>query len=293
MTRISDSMFFGAITRYVANAQKRAYAAQTRAQTGLRVNKPSDDPVTATRATVLDAQLSRLKAMDFVSARTQTQTDAAGTALDGAAKILDIVRSAARNSANGSVDATGMRDLATNVSGQQQALLALMNTQTDQGFVFGGYRDRNQPFLANGTYIGDAGVRTAEVSPGVGVQVNVSGAQAFTAAGGVNVYALVDTVRTALAAGDTVTLTANLANIDTAVAQVSAARVQMATSTGAIKTANETRAVLQAQVLDTFDRAMKMSDADASVQMLAAQNSLQAASTMASSVLSMLANINR
>jgi len=293
MTRVSDAMFFSSLSRGVGRAEKRAYAAQTRAQTGLRVNKPSDDPVVASRASVMRAQLARLDTMDHVSARAATQLAASGRALDETISIVSTVRTMARSAAGGTVDTTGMSDLAVNVAAQQTALLATANTSTDAGYVFGGYLDQSPPFQATGAYVGDAGVRSVEVAPGQRVATGVSGAQAFTAAGGQDVFAVVEAVRVALAAGDRAAATAQLGAIDGALAQLKAARVQVGASADAVKGADASRVTARNQLQTSYDLAMKIDDATASVDMLAAQNALEAATRQASSVLSMLASLQR
>ena len=42
MTRITEQMIFGALGRQVARAQTKAFEAQQRAQTGIRVARPAD-----------------------------------------------------------------------------------------------------------------------------------------------------------------------------------------------------------------------------------------------------------
>jgi len=293
MTRVSDSMFYNSISRNLSTAQKRAYDAQAQATSGLRVNKLSDDPIAASRASLLDNQLSRLSTMDSVSARTASQVDVAGTALDQAISLVSSIRSSAESAANGAEDASGMTALGVDVGNRQQALLATANTDTESGYVFAGNLTTNQPFLANGTYVGDAGVHTVEVAPNTQVQANVSGAQAFTAAGGVDVFSVVETVRAALMANDPATVKTQLGNLDTALAQLKTARVQLGASTTAIQSADSTRATMTAQLQSSYDSAMKIDDTTASVNMLSAQNSLQAAASMASSVLSLLTNLGR
>jgi flagellar hook-associated protein 3 FlgL len=288
MTRVTETMMFDSLTRGISLAKSRALRAQEQAQTGRRVNTVSDDPVAAERATLLDSQQSRLLAMDGISARVQANLGATSTALSDAVDILETVRNAARGAANGQMDPAGMDALATTVDQQFTSLLSVANSQTDSGYVFAGYQDSTKPFDLTGAYAGDAGVRSVEVAPGQIVTANVSGAQAFTAAGGVDVFSVVSAIHAGLAANDKAAVATQLNALDTAIAQMKTASNVAAASYTATKAADATRTGLKTQVANARDAAVGIDDATASINLLAAQTAVEKATAQASSVLDML-----
>jgi flagellin-like hook-associated protein FlgL len=105
--------------------------------------------------------------------------------------------------------------------------------------------------------VGNNGTTQIEVADGIDAQTNVSGAAAFTAAGGRDVFADLQALSTALTSNDIPTITASIANLDSDNTQVVAAQVSAGTLTDRLQSSSTvtTNAIAddQTQLADTQD----------------------------------------
>src|SRR4029077_5196886 len=125
--------------------------------------------------------------------------DAADSALQSLTDVLARARELAVQVGNDRYSAAARRGAATQVHGPMQREVALMNTNVDGRYIFGGNKDQTAPFDAAGNYSGDTAVRQVEVAPGVledssvRADVTVRGA-----GGGVDLFATLQSLSTAL-----------------------------------------------------------------------------------------------
>jgi flagellar hook-associated protein 3 FlgL len=204
---------------------RQAETAQ-QASSGQRVSAPSDDPIAA-------AELTRLSA---AQAHT-TQYQQASTAVRGDAQIAEGVLGEAGDSfarlkeiavqgANDSLSASERASLADEVATIKEHLLGLANTKGSNGYLFGGTQTDAAPFDSTGAFTGNDDAHLVEVSPGVSIRANPSGAQAFTAAGGSDVFATVDALEAGLRSNNQSAISATLDTVESARSQITDARAQ-------------------------------------------------------------------
>src|SRR5262249_21020079 len=152
------------------------------------VSAPSDDPAAYASITQRSAQMSVLQARSTAASRAAGDLDLAESTLDAASNIIVQVRQIAVEEANGTQDVTARANAAAQVTSLRQQLVALANTQGANGYLFGGTRTNAPPFDANGNFSGNGGLTHLEIADGVLAVSNASGANAFTAAGGRDVF---------------------------------------------------------------------------------------------------------
>lgn len=222
--RIADTTRQADVLRTVQDLRTRQADAQARALTGRQVNKPSDDPAAA-------AELARIRAS---SAQADTHLKAATLArgdmelaegvLAQAGDLFQQAHDIAMQGANGSLDAATRATLASQVQGLKEQLVGLANTQGATGYLFGGSKTATQPFAASGAFSGDDHDHVVDVGGASPTSVGVSGADAFTALGGRDVFADLDALVTALNANSQSGVQATLSNLETSRQQLTNVR---------------------------------------------------------------------
>jgi len=224
--RVTENMRYDSVTTNLSSLASRQAKAAQEAQTGVRVNLPSDDPVAA-------AQLARLSAsQNQIAARQSTVTSVRGDAelaesqLQQASDLMARAKELAVQGANGSLGADERTAMAKQIQDIKTQLIGVANTKGSAGFIFAGSQDQTQPFDDKGVFSGDDLDHVVDIGNSTPTAVNASGAKAFTAAGGRDVFADLDTLATALANNDQAGVSGTLTNLDTSRAQITNAQAQ-------------------------------------------------------------------
>lgn len=201
--RISDSMITDLSTRGVEKNRQELFEAQRVAMTGVRVEKPSDDPVAAALARKTHSRERRSETVAKTSGHAVDRLQAVDDALSHVGDVLTRARELAVLGANDHLSADERTDLAVEVSALRDQLLALANTKIEDDYVFAGLATDRAPFDATGAFLGETTLRVIDVGNGVRLPVQVNGSDAFgTSAGGVNAFTALDSLAAALNAND-------------------------------------------------------------------------------------------
>ena len=288
MTRVTDNMIFASLRRDVGRAQLDNYRAHLRASTGRRVQTASDDPVAAVRAQVFQSGLARLEAMDRTAGRAELIATTTETALGHALELLDQAHGIAVAGAAEPASAEDRANAGAVVDQVRDTMLAVANTEIDGEHVFGGFRVATPPFLADGSFVGDANLREVEVAPEVRATMNVSGADAFTAAGGEDILALLQSLRDDLLANDPIAVRSRLSALDAAREQLVRAHAGASLNLRIIQESAAARRALRETFLDARSAAIEVDQTEAYVELLETQNALEASTTVAARILDSL-----
>lgn len=289
--RVSDSMRFDVATRSIATQQQQMLEASRQASTGARIAAPSDDPVAAAQLARVQASLDESSTYQTTIRAVRGDLDTAESALAAAADVYANALEIAQRGANGSLSASERKDLATQVSQLKDQLSTLANTKGSLGYVFGGSKTDSAPFTASGAFVGDDAARNVEVGRGLVVSTNASGAKAFTAAGGRDVFADLTSLQSALEANDGDAIAATIDGLDESRRQIVGARVDVGLKIERLTTSDTVQD--QAQVALGSQR-HTLADADAAQsysRLIAVQQSLEAAIAVARNTLSSLGSV--
>src|SRR5690606_22298429 len=96
---------------------------------------------------------------------------------------------------------------------------------------------------SDGTYQGNELEHEVEISPGVRTRVSVTGATAFTAAGGTDAFAALDALHAALVSNDASAIAATLGDIEASRSQMVRAQGQAGLIMNRLDTADEALSV--------------------------------------------------
>lgn len=200
--RVTETMRVSSIERSLATTSASLYGAEARAASGARVSKPSDDPSAYARIVGHDGALAKFEARTKSLSRAASDAEMAEGTLASAGDILARAKEIAVQMADGAYNASDRAAAAKEVTEMRQTLVGLANTKGTHGYLFGGTASASAPFGGTGAFVGNDEAQWIEVSDGVTLRSNPSGAAAFTAAGGQDVFGDLGALATALANDD-------------------------------------------------------------------------------------------
>jgi len=221
------------------------------------------------------------------ASKAANDLNTASSALSSASNLLDQAQQLAIEGANGTLDAASRANTATSVNGLVQQMIEIANTQGSSGYLFGGTQTGTPPFDAAGNFTGNNGVTQVAVSDTMLVNSNVSGADAFTAAGGSNVIGDLQALATALSTNNVAAVQTSITQMQNDQNQVTAVMVQAGAASASLTASGSVlaNAITATQVtrsnLDNAATPTVYSD------LAAAQNSYQAALSVTQQVLSL------
>lgn len=214
----SADSFLSAVDQLQAQAER----AQEELASGLRVNKPSDDPSVVSDILQITSSLARNTQIGQNLTNVTAEVSGAEQALSSAVSTLDTVSTLGSQGANFDRTASDRAEIAVQIQDQLQNLIGNANTSVGNRFVFSGDADQTAPYAldlttAMGTtpYAGSAATRQVEDPRGSTFAVSQTAQQIFDAPGA-SVFAAVNAVRVALLANDQTGIATALAAVKTA-----------------------------------------------------------------------------
>jgi flagellar hook-associated protein 3 FlgL len=152
-TRVTNSMVMRTALNGVYRAREQLSDTQEQAASGLRVNRPSDDPPSASHATRLRGEQRAIEQYRHnivqVRARLVTIEDAVSSAEDSIVRAREI----AIQGANGTLDANGRQILSQEIETIFDEMIAAGNARNSGGWVFGGTANGAAPFVSSGPFV--------------------------------------------------------------------------------------------------------------------------------------------
>ena len=145
-TRVTNSMSVRTALSDVNLQRSRLRRIQEQAATGLRVNRPSDDPVSARNALVKRAELEQNAQFERNVAQSLNRVNAADDALTRVHDVILRARDLAVQMSNETNGAEERQLVAVEVADLHNQILSLANTRRNEAFIFSGYTSDTQPF---------------------------------------------------------------------------------------------------------------------------------------------------
>jgi flagellar hook-associated protein 3 FlgL len=158
---------------------------------GVRVTSIGEDPVAAAQNVQFLNQIERDDSFTQTSSLAQGMLQVTDSALGSVVTQLNEAISLATQGNNGTLDASNLKAVSTQIAGIRDEVLSLANTSYQGQYVFGGSQTGTTPFTldnsttpATVTYNGDNDVNTLQSPNGQSIQLNVPGDQIFTSGTG-------------------------------------------------------------------------------------------------------------
>ncbi len=279
--RVSDSLLYRMTQSRLASARERNALALDRASSGMRVEKPSDDPVAAAAARREANRIARAESVIESINVGMTNLQAADSALDETSALMNRARELAIEAGNDTLSAQDRQAIAAEIANIRAQVIAQANTQAGDTYVFGGYIDDQPPFDSAGNYSGDTNVRQQEVAPGVRIATGVTGDAVFGVSGGTDVLQTLDDLHTALMANDASAVRASLDPLEAANHQIIDARAQLGASMNAFQVAQSTAERTRDRATERRAELTEIDPFQAFSELSRAEQALQAAVTAA------------
>jgi flagellar hook-associated protein 3 FlgL len=287
--RITEGMRYASVTNNLADLSSRQAAAAQQAQTGLRVNLPSDDPVAAATLARLSASQAQVGARRDSINSVRGDTELAESSLQQASDLMATAKELAVQGGNGTLGASERATLALQVKDLRDQMLGVANTKGSSGYLFGGSQTQSQPFSTAGVFGGDDESHLVDIGNSTPTAVNASGAKAFTVAGGRDVFADLDSLYTALNTNDTAALSTTLDNLDTSRAQITNAQAATGIIVNKLDASDSVLSNAQIQNAKSTNEMGAADPATAFSTLTQLNNSLQQSVSVAKTILDMAA----
>lgn len=245
--------------------------------TGVKVEKPSDDPAAWSAAARARARATINEAHGEAIATTRERLTETETSLTSIADNLSRARELALRFANGDLDASARALAAPDVRSMRAQLLADLDRRGADG----------EPLLAGdaadtvdgtGTYVGGSDARTVEVGEGRTATGGVLGDELADAA------ALLEQLASALEGNDVTTLRTIIDPLHASYDQAVDARMLVGDQVRALDDAERVRTTLLDTLAAEHDRQVAIDPVEAATALASAQSAVEGAKLVASSI---------
>jgi flagellar hook-associated protein 3 FlgL len=282
--RVSDNAKFASITKNVQKAQAEFLSAQQKAGSGLRVAKPSDDPVAA-------AQARREASRKVLGEAGISAADAATDQLYGADQALGDVyegltqaRALALQGASDTSSKENRTAIAQEMRKIRDTMVSLGNTKIGDKFVFAGYRDQTAPFEQNGTFVGDGSTKEVQPVPGMRVAASISGASVFGNGEPNDAFQTLDAIIGALESNDPEAIRGQLDHLQTNQDRVIESRSVLGSMMDSVELARNVADQQQERATKQISQLTEADTVQSALQLLQAKSALEAAMTVAQQI---------
>ena len=279
--RVPDSLFNKLSLQSLTARRNDLYAAQKQALTGLRVEKPSDDPVAAARARSFRSQKEQAQSHQRAIGQATTKLNAMDDAMSHVSEAVRRARELAVQGLNDTLTADERASLAIEIEALQAHVLGLANTKVSGRYIFSGMADDQQTFDAAGNYQGYASVQEVEVSPGVRTALGEPGDQIFAAPGQGNLFVALENLKNGLRTNDKAAMQDGLDRVISSESVVIDKWSEIGSQLEALDVAQSVVDQIEFHATESLAREVEIDPLEAFSNLSNAQSALQAAVQMA------------
>ena len=266
-------------------------ALQAQVSSGLRIRKPSDDPVAASEVMQNSSSLSALdqykRNIDSATSRNSLE----GSAMDQLTNILTRAKELAVSQATGTATPEGRKTAGVEMEQLFNSVVGLASTRYADEYLFGGNSVTKPPFTPTGTGVtldftssSPSGTRAVAVSAGQSLVATHDGQQLFGDSG--VLAALRDAAR-AMQSGDQATIAGMMPALDTAFDTVQVLQGEQGGRANALDVASQNMSALKAN-LKAYQSQLQDVDIESAVtELVTKQTSYQAAMLATSKIIGM------
>lgn len=261
---------------------------QSQIGTGIRILKPSDDPIGSVKVVQLTSTLSEFDAYknNMTYGRSFVQTTL--TSLDQLLNILSRVQEIAVQQRGSNANTQTRRSAAVEVKNAFEEIVQISNSRLGNKYIYGGHDSLNTPYDSSGNYIGDSGEFRINIGSNTDMKINMSGDEVFsTGNGGKDIFGAVQELLTALELSDPEGIGNSIDSIVTAFdhvnTKISESGARLNRLENSSLSTDKLSADLQLVLSDTIDTDI----AKAIIDMTAKQNIMNAALATAGKILNL------
>lgn len=287
--RVTEQMRYDGVAHNLSQLSSRQAKAAQEAQTGLRVNLPSDDPIAAAQLARLSASQSQVTARRSTINSVRGDAEIAESSLQQASDLLAAAKDLAMQGSNGALGATDRATLALQVKDIRDQLIGIANTKGTSGYLFAGSKSETQPFSTTGAFNGNDDAHVVDIGNSTPSAVNASGAKAFTAVGGRDVFSALDTLYSALNSNDATAIAASFEGIDGSRSQLTLAQAAVGITLNKLDASDSVQSALDLQTSKSMAELGAADPAKAYSTLIQLNNALQRSVAVSKSILDLAA----
>lgn len=179
MTRVSENSQTHALQFALNKAKRKLENLQTQGSTLKKLTKPSDDPVGNIEVLTLSSRKSDNEQYMRNIQYGLMNLNIVEQSLDQLTEIMNKAKELAIQQASDFYDPEIRGGVATEVKQLRNHAMAIANKRVGQKYIFAGYNTLQQPFNQDGSYNGDKGHITLEISKDFFVPINMHGEEIF------------------------------------------------------------------------------------------------------------------
>ena len=238
--RITERNRFESPKRHLDALRQQMADASAEVSTGLRVRKPSDDPMAARRVQDLDQRIARLEAHQRAAERADGRLRSTDGVLDEIVALMDKAKVLGLEGANDSINDQDAALIAEELTSLIAQIQDLANTKDSDGYLFAGALGDTAPVDDALAVRTDDRALMVEASEGIRVPTGLLAAEVFGdgTPATTQVFDTLVAMRDAVAARDQAGLDTALGAMDDATEQIIEARgtagVHLGRVTGAL-----------------------------------------------------------
>ena len=287
--RVTEQMRYDSVSNNLSQLSSRQAKAAQEAQTGLRINLPSDDPIAAAQLARLSASQSQVQARRNTITSVRGDAELAESSLQQASDLMANAKELAMEGGNGALGASERATLALQVKDLKEQLIGIANTKGTSGYLFSGSATETRPFSQTGAFSGNDEAHVVDIGNSTPSAVNASGAKAFTTAGGRDVFAALDALYTALNTNDPAAIGASLDGIDGSRAQITNAQAAIGITLNKLDASDSVQSALDLQNSKSMSDLGAADPAKAYSTLMQLNNALQQSVSVSKSILDLAA----
>lgn len=275
--RVTNSMMTATVKRNLFRQAEQLARKQETMSSGLRINRPSDDPLGYGKILDYRKTLTSLDQYDRNIQNAKNRIEFIETTLEGVEElIVDAKNWAVNQSGSDSMD----REAAiTSVQNIRDQVLQLANSKMGGVYVFSGFQSLTPPFASDGTYNGDNGYYSIMSADNMEMRVEADGSRIFQ--GGEDVFDALDQLIVGLQTDDTTLIHDQIDRFEQAQDQIQMVRAESGAKFQQLELVEQQNAKLKLtfeEMLDSTEKAnIEETIIDFNNQELAYEMSLNAA----------------
>ena len=216
--RVSNKMLYNSVMGNMQRNLEKLLDLQESASSGKKINKPSDDPIGATKVINYNTAISKAEQyqrnIDNGTAFLNSSESAVTATLETLQRAKELALSALSET-NSSADKEVM---AKEIEQLYEQVKQTANTKYDNRYLFSGFKTDTAPYDATGNYTGTAspsGYIDVEIDAGNTISINMPGYAVFgSATDGTDILAALDDMKTAMESNDSDGIETAMTNID-------------------------------------------------------------------------------
>ena len=286
--RVTENLKIAPLTEANAESASRLHMAARRAASGERVSAPSDDPAAYAQIARFQASAATYEARRQAVDRAQDSLAFAESALASAGDVMARARELAVQMADGTLGPAERAVAAKEVTQLRQTLVGIANSRTASGYVFGGTKTGAEPFSTSGLFSGNDEAIDVEIAEGSRIRANTSGARAFTAAGGRDLFQDLQAFETALNANDVAGIQGMIADMDQGHAQITGVRSEAGLGIDSLRMASSAALVGKNAIEASRARVQEVDATEAYVELGSAQQAFERSLEITRKILSIM-----